>query len=130
MFLNSFLTTLKSFLSISFLSVGYQRRSGIPGFVFFSGNGIGYSMEGNRCALKVIFHLDKHIFIKLPPRLQAGGGVKLIPILINHGTDLFLSQVYFSLLNSFIELIFYLVLWQAKLLLEREKEITFNSAML
>ena len=42
-------------------------------------------MEGNRCGLKVYFYLEKHIFIKLPPRLQAGGGVKLIPILINHG---------------------------------------------
>ena len=27
-------------------------------------------MEGNRCSLKVYFHLDKHIFIKLPPRLH------------------------------------------------------------
>ncbi|CAK8691769.1 unnamed protein product [Clavelina lepadiformis] len=50
-------------------------------------NGVGYSMEGNRCALKVFFHLDKHVFIKLPPRLQAGGGVKLIPVLINHGLE-------------------------------------------
>ena len=55
-------------------------------FIFlYAGNGIGYSMEGNRCSLKVYFHLDKHVFIKLPPRLQAGGGVKLIPVLLNHG---------------------------------------------
>ena len=46
-------------------------------------------MEGNRCSLKVFFHLDKHVFIKLPPRLQAGGGVKLVPVLINHGEKSF-----------------------------------------
>jgi len=50
-------------------------------------NGVGYSMEGNRCALKIFFHLDKNIFIKLPPRLQAGGGIKLLPALINHGLE-------------------------------------------
>ena len=54
------------------------------------GNGVGYSMEGNRCSLKVFFHLDKHVFIKLPPRLQAGGGVKLVPVLFNHGKKLLL----------------------------------------
>nr|XP_039271145.1 phosphatidylinositol 3,4,5-trisphosphate-dependent Rac exchanger 2 protein-like isoform X2 [Styela clava] len=50
-------------------------------------NGIGYTMEGNRSALKVNFHLDKHIFIKLPPRLQAGGGVKIVPVMFNHGLE-------------------------------------------
>nr|CAB3265148.1 phosphatidylinositol 3,4,5-trisphosphate-dependent Rac exchanger 1 protein [Phallusia mammillata] len=55
--------------------------------VHIDANGIGYSMEGNRCALKVYFHLDKHVFIKLPPRLQAGGGVKLIPVIFNHGLE-------------------------------------------
>lgn len=50
-------------------------------------NGFGYTIEGNRSALKVIFHLDKHIFIKLPPRLQAGGGVKVVPVMFNHGME-------------------------------------------
>uniref|UniRef100_H2Y5P2 Uncharacterized protein n=1 Tax=Ciona savignyi TaxID=51511 RepID=H2Y5P2_CIOSA len=57
-------------------------------------NGVGFSMEGNRCALKVYFHLDKHVFIKLPPRLQAGGGVKLIPMLFNHGLEDLGNQLY------------------------------------
>uniref|UniRef100_H2Y5P4 Phosphatidylinositol-3,4,5-trisphosphate-dependent Rac exchange factor 1 n=1 Tax=Ciona savignyi TaxID=51511 RepID=H2Y5P4_CIOSA len=50
--------------------------------------------HGNRCALKVYFHLDKHVFIKLPPRLQAGGGVKLIPMLFNHGLEDLGNQLY------------------------------------
>uniref|UniRef100_H2Y5P5 Phosphatidylinositol-3,4,5-trisphosphate-dependent Rac exchange factor 1 n=1 Tax=Ciona savignyi TaxID=51511 RepID=H2Y5P5_CIOSA len=53
-----------------------------------------YPFEGNRCALKVYFHLDKHVFIKLPPRLQAGGGVKLIPMLFNHGLEDLGNQLY------------------------------------
>nr|XP_018672752.1 phosphatidylinositol 3,4,5-trisphosphate-dependent Rac exchanger 2 protein-like isoform X2 [Ciona intestinalis] len=57
-------------------------------------NGVGFSMEGNRCALKVYFHLDKHVFIKLPPRLQAGGGVKLLPMLFNHGLEDLGNQLY------------------------------------
>ena len=60
-------------------------------------------MEGNRCSLKVYFHLDKHIFIKLPPRLQAGGGIKLITSLINHG-KLFVL-LYFAFLSSVLYLL-------------------------
>ena len=66
----------------------FEKKFCILKAVVILGNGVGYSIEGNRCALKVYFHLEKHIFIKLPPRLQAGGGVKLIPILVNHGKKL------------------------------------------
>jgi len=57
-------------------------------------NGVGYTIEGNRCSLRVTFHLEKHVFCKLPPKLQTGQGVKLRPALINHGLQNLGEMIY------------------------------------